>query len=176
MRWSPLPLLTVLLAGCGGGGAGKPRSKTVPADLDAHVALLEETPTDVVLAIAPVSGGTRELPPCRPAKPISVLDLHGTSDPIVAYTGRGPQRDGRVADVMARWARIDGCDAAATRSRARPRVTRFVWRGCDAGVRVEHLALERGGHAWPTRDSTNTVRFDAAETIWRFFARAEPRE
>ena len=35
---------------------------------------------DRILAIAPVSGGTRELPPCHPARPISVLDVHGTSD------------------------------------------------------------------------------------------------
>ena len=40
---------------------------------------------DRLLAIAPVSGGTRELPPCHPARPISILDTHGTSDQIVSY-------------------------------------------------------------------------------------------
>jgi polyhydroxybutyrate depolymerase len=34
---------------------------------------------DRLLAIAPVSGGTRQLPPCHPARPISIVDTHGTS-------------------------------------------------------------------------------------------------
>jgi polyhydroxybutyrate depolymerase len=64
---------------------------------------------DRLLAIGPVSGGIRDLPPCRPARPISVIDIHGTADPIVPYS--------LVRAVMQRWARRNGC-------RPRPRVTR----------------------------------------------------
>ena len=64
---------------------------------------------DRILAIAPVSGGTRDLPPCHPARPISVLDIHGTSDQIVSYRGRGADHDGRVPDVLADWAEREGC-------------------------------------------------------------------
>jgi polyhydroxybutyrate depolymerase len=125
---------------------------------------------DVVMAIAPVSGGTRELPPCHPARPISILDTHGTSDQIVSYHGRGPGHDGRVADVMAGWARREGCDA---RPRAR-RIDRFVvhleWPGCRDGVRVAHLRVEGGRHAWPPLGGPSGIGIDGAEEIWRFFA------
>jgi polyhydroxybutyrate depolymerase len=45
-------------------------------------------PAGRILAIAPVSGGTKDLPPCRPARPVCVLDMHSTSDRIVSLRGR----------------------------------------------------------------------------------------
>jgi polyhydroxybutyrate depolymerase len=125
---------------------------------------------DRVLAIAPVSGGTRELPPCHPSRPISILDLHGTSDPIVSYRGRGPQRDGRVRDVMAAWARREGCRPDPRARRLDPYVVRLDWPGCRAGVRVAHLRIEDGGHAWPPLGGPAGIGIDGAEVIWRFFA------
>ena len=70
--------------------------------------------------IAPVSGGTRQLPTCHPARPISILDTHGTSDQIVSYRGRGADHDGRVRDVMDDWARREGCRPAPARTSHRP--------------------------------------------------------
>ena len=75
---------------------------------------------DRILAIAPVSGGTRDLPPCHPARPISVLDIHGTSDQIVSYRGRGADHDGRVRDVMDDWARREGCRPRRARAASTP--------------------------------------------------------
>ncbi len=125
---------------------------------------------DRILAIAPVSGGTRELPPCHPARPISVLDTHGTSDQIVSYRGRGPDRDGRVRDVMAAWARREGCDARPRARRIDRYATRLEWRGCRGGVRVAHLRVEGGRHAWPPLGGPSGIGIDGAEEIWRFFA------
>jgi polyhydroxybutyrate depolymerase len=125
---------------------------------------------DVLLAIAPVSGGTRELPPCRPARAISILDTHGTSDQIVSYRGRGPDRDGRVRDVMAGWARREGCHAQPRARRIDPHVTRLDWTGCRDGVRVAHLRIEGGRHAWPPLGGPPGIGIDGAEEIWRFFA------
>jgi polyhydroxybutyrate depolymerase len=129
---------------------------------------------DRVLAIAPVSGGTRELPPCHPARPISILDTHGTSDQIVSYRGRGPAHDGRVRDVMAAWARREGCRPAPRARRVDPYVVRLDWLGCSAGVRVSHLRIEGGRHAWPPLGGPAGIGIDGAEEIWRFFA-ALPR-
>jgi polyhydroxybutyrate depolymerase len=125
---------------------------------------------DVVLAIAPVSGGTRELPPCHPARPISILDTHGTSDQIVSYRGRGPAHDGRVRDVMAAWARREGCDPTPRARRIDRFVVRLEWPGCRAGVRVAHLRVEGGRHAWPPLGGPTGIGIDGAEEIWRFFA------
>jgi polyhydroxybutyrate depolymerase len=125
---------------------------------------------DVLLAIAPVSGGTRQLPPCRPARAISILDTHGTSDRIVSYRGRGPDRDGRVREVMEGWARREGCRARPRARRIDAHVTRLEWPGCRAGVRVAHLRVEGGGHAWPPLGGPAGIGLDGAEEIWRFFA------
>ncbi|MEP6953136.1 MAG: PHB depolymerase family esterase [Solirubrobacteraceae bacterium] len=115
-----------------------------------------------ILAIAPVSGGTRRLPPCRQARPISVLDLHGTSDPIVSYRGVGP--------VMAGWARRQGCRAAARTRTVTRYVTRLDWPRCRGGVRVAHLRVQGGGHGWPPLGGPPGITLDGAEAIWRFFA------
>jgi polyhydroxybutyrate depolymerase len=125
---------------------------------------------DRLLAIAPVSGGTRQLPPCHPARPISILDTHGSSDRIVSYRGRGADRDGRVRDVMDGWARREGCRARPRARRIDPHVTRLEWPACDAGVRVAHLRVEGGGHAWPPLGGPPGIGIDGAEEIWRFFA------
>jgi polyhydroxybutyrate depolymerase len=129
---------------------------------------------DVLLAIAPVSGGTRQLPPCHPARPISILDVHGTSDQIVSYHGRGPDHDGRVPDVMADWARREGCSAHPRSRRIDRFVVRLEWPGCRGGVRVAHLRVEGGRHAWPPLGGPPGIGIDGAEEIWRFFA-ALPR-
>jgi polyhydroxybutyrate depolymerase len=130
---------------------------------------------DRVLAIAPVSGGTRKLPPCRPARPLSVLDFHGTSDPIVIYRGRGPDADGRVMDVMAGWARRNGCSPRPRRRRVMRAVVRFDWPGCRDGVRVAHIRVVGGGHAWPPIGGPPGVQLFADELIWRWFSSLQPR-
>jgi polyhydroxybutyrate depolymerase len=125
---------------------------------------------DRILAIAPVSGGTRELPPCHPARPISIIDTHGTSDQIVSYRGRGADHDGRVPDLMAAWARREGCRPHPRSRRIDPVVTRLEWTACRAGVRVAHLRIEGGRHAWPPLGGPSGIGIDGAEEIWRFFA------
>jgi polyhydroxybutyrate depolymerase len=132
----------------------------------------------MILAIAPVSGGTRMLPPCRPASPVSVLDVHGTADRIVAYRGRGADRDGRVVDVLAAWARREGCRPRPRARRIDPYVTRLEWPGCREGARVAHLRIEGGGHAWPGSATSNavagivgrtTMSISANDVMWAFF-------
>jgi polyhydroxybutyrate depolymerase len=125
---------------------------------------------DRVLAIAPVSGGTRRLPLCRPARAISILDTHGTSDRIVSYRGRGADHDGRVRDVMDAWARREGCRTRPRARRIDPHVTRLEWPGCRRGVRVARLRIEGGRHAWPPLGGPPGIGIDGAEEIWRFFA------
>src|SRR5436305_2185699 len=49
-----------------------------------------------IAAIAPVAGGYRSLAECRPDRPVSVLEIHGTSDPVVPYDGKPPDYRGNV--------------------------------------------------------------------------------
>jgi polyhydroxybutyrate depolymerase len=99
-------------------------------------------------AVVPVAAGYRALDPCPAKARASFLDIHGTADTVVPYNGKRPDRAGSVPRYTARWARRDGCE----RSRAttpRKLVTRFTYRGCDDGLRVERLRLSGTDHGWP---------------------------
>ena len=47
-------------------------------------------------AIAPVAGGYGTQPPCHPARPLAVLEVHGAADEVVPYAGKGAAHVGNV--------------------------------------------------------------------------------
>jgi polyhydroxybutyrate depolymerase len=96
---------------------------------------------------------------CAPARPISVLEVHGTSDPIVPYSG--------VPGFIAGWARRDGCASRSASQRTSALVTVFRWPGCHGGARVEHLRLTRGKHI-ELLPQLRAAGVDPAATAWRF--------
>jgi polyhydroxybutyrate depolymerase len=100
-------------------------------------------------AVVPVAAGYRALDPCPQNARASFLTIHGTADTVVPYNGRKPDRAGSVPRYTARWAKRDGCDARPRARRPRARVLRLVYRGCDAGLRVELLRLSGTDHGWP---------------------------
>lgn len=153
---------------------------------------------DLFAAIAPVAAtmpaelGAR----CRPARPVPVLLIHGTSDALVPYVG-GHARTGSMlrgaiwsADrSIAFWAAHNGCPGTPA-TRVLPdldptdgsRVIESDFRGCT-GAPAALLRVEGGGHTWPggvqilptaMLGSTNRD-IDASEAIWRFFKAASPR-
>jgi polyhydroxybutyrate depolymerase len=90
-----------------------------------------------------------------------VLEIHGTSDPIVPYSS--------VAGFIGAWAKLDGCTPGPRSSRVSAVVTRQRWRGCDGGAQVEHLRLARGKHI-ELLPELRTAGVDPARTLWRFLA------
>jgi polyhydroxybutyrate depolymerase len=126
--------------------------------------------------VAAVAGGYRALPPCRPERPLPVLEIHGTGDQVVPYGGRPPDYRGSVARWLAQWRRIDGCRGRADRLRPAPGVTEIAWRRCVAGTRVEHVRLNGAAHGWPggPRTEPPPAPFAATWRTWEFF-RSLPR-
>jgi polyhydroxybutyrate depolymerase len=108
---------------------------------------------DRVRAIVLVASGYEGLGPCEPSRPVSVFDVHGSSDKVVGYRG--------LRAFVATWARRDGCAARPTASREPERVTHVRWHGCAAGSRVEHLRVAGDTHGWPSLADANgpMVRF-----------------
>lgn len=107
---------------------------------------------------------------CRPSRPVSVLEIHGTADPIVPYRSNDPAGD--IFTFVTGWARRDGCAATQPRTvRVSATVTRFTWRGCPAGTRVEHLRLTGGRHI-ELLPQLRAAGVDPAAEAWRFLARA----
>ena len=120
---------------------------------------------DRLLAIFPVSAGTKRLPACPNARPVSVIDFHGTADPIAPYR--------TVMHAMRGWARRDGCDAQAVRTRIEKDTLRFEWRHCARGVRVVHYRLLGAEHNWPPLSSAFTSDVDATREIVRWLGRLQ---
>jgi polyhydroxybutyrate depolymerase len=70
---------------------------------------------DLVTAIAPVAGTLGVGTPCAPSKPVSVMAVHGTADPVVPYAGGVMNGRGGTSDIVSapalaeRWRAMDRC-------------------------------------------------------------------
>jgi polyhydroxybutyrate depolymerase len=128
--------------------------------------------SDVIAAVAPVAGGYSTLPDCTRQLRASLLEIHGTGDPIVPYGGHGPTHAGAAMPFVRAWAAGNGCGATPAQTHPVKDATRFDWPGCRSGTRVAHVRLAGFGHGWPGgpgpvfrgRDSS----FPANRVIWRF--------
>ncbi len=137
--------------------------------------LLACTMSDRIAAVAPVAG-TLAIEPCDVKRPVPVLSIHGTDDPIVPYGGfagaggaDGTSGDGENAalptdDVTAQvfdrldlkpvpeavglWAERNGCGGELPTEAIPPDVIHHVW-DCPEGAAVEHYEITGGGHTWP---------------------------
>jgi polyhydroxybutyrate depolymerase len=124
-------------------------------------------------AIAPVAGGYGTLPPCKPDRPVSVLEIHGTADPVVPYGGKGPDHSGRVGDYLEDWAHRDRCAGPRRRAVSADEV-RIDWRPCAQGTAVSHVEIIGGPHAWPGSSPAaagRPTRVSAAIDAYAFFRR-----
>jgi polyhydroxybutyrate depolymerase len=138
------------------------------------VALLGCTLGGRLTAIAPVAGGYSHQPPCRPSRPLSVLEIHGTADQVVPYFGprRRPSGNGLPPFVNG-WVARDGCARTPIVRAIAARTTAFSFTRCDDGVVVEHIRIVGGRHQWPGAnppDPGPPATICAACVVWRFFA------
>jgi polyhydroxybutyrate depolymerase len=95
---------------------------------------------------------------CRPKKPLPIVMLNGTADPLVPYGGGGVGFAGRRGIVWsaehtaAFLAEVNGCDGPATRPLATgapgeaTKVVRLDWSSRNSGRPVTLYRVEGGGH------------------------------
>ncbi len=145
-------------------------------------------------AVASVSGQMSQAisAACKPTRPISVLLVHGTADPIVPYDGGNMEGSTgnallSVAATAAFWEQADACpgggssvnklhDASPTDG---THVRREAHTGCAAGTEVTLYTVDQGGHTWPDGPQYDRVMIigkvshalDASAAIWEFLAR-----
>jgi polyhydroxybutyrate depolymerase len=102
---------------------------------------------DIITAVAPVAGvlGIAQTD-CRPTRPVPLLQIHGTADPLVPYDG-GLLGDS-VPDTMAAWARRNGCTAPPLEVFRQGEASCTTYRSCAAGAEVSLCRVEGGGHCW----------------------------
>lgn len=118
-------------------------------------------------AIAPVAGSLAAdaAPACAPARPLSVLLMAGTADPIVPFNGGNVRSFGGLgeggavigAPATARfWARADGCGGFSApqfpppaRTNDPTRLERLSATACPEGTAVQLIEIQGAGHVWP---------------------------
>jgi polyhydroxybutyrate depolymerase len=151
-----------------------------------------------IAAIASVAGSIPIAPktkqPIAPLfgkqQPVSILEIHGTADPIVKWEGGtvDGKKGGKVVsvtDAIARWVKLNGCSANPEIQQLPDvdpndgtRVKTQTYSECQRGTGVMLYAIEGGGHGWPglivnskTKIDKNLSRdLNATQAIWDFFA------
>jgi polyhydroxybutyrate depolymerase len=126
-----------------------------------------------IAAIAPVAGGYGVQPACRPSRPVSVLEIHGTNDRTVPYDHDGPSGEKGVWPFLAQWNGWDGCPRTPpVWRRLAPRALWVAKASCAGGSTVAHIKLLGGPHAWPTTKPAEDegVPFSARGAVWQFFS------
>ncbi|HWY19857.1 MAG TPA: PHB depolymerase family esterase [Candidatus Acidoferrum sp.] len=141
---------------------------------------------DRVAAIAVVGAAMPKTLNCIPSRPIPVLLINGTDDPIVHYDG-GRYKDGLLhllsaEDSAKEWARLNRCSEKPTESKL-PSLQKggrdtkvYLFDGCRENAQVALYAVKDGGHTWPGGEQYMSEKevgktsnaLNANETIWSF--------
>jgi polyhydroxybutyrate depolymerase len=113
---------------------------------------------DRVTAVVSLAGAaTADPAQCEPARPVSVLQIHGTSDRTILYEGGPSTRPYSSAEgTVALWRGLDGCASRADTSAPPidlesmldgPETTVTAYHeGCRAGTRAELWSIQDGSH------------------------------
>lgn len=126
-----------------------------------------------ITAIASVAGGSSLDAPCRPARPVSVLEMHGSDDSNLPYNGGGPNNVSPILQVVQRWVALDGC--VGDPDLAQSGITKSsTWGRCKSGSVVRLDTIVGGRHTWfgcsvPPCDPVPGEP-DANAEVWSFFS------
>lgn len=147
--------------------------------------------SDTFAAAAIVIASKPSLTDCSPARPISILIMNGTEDPLMPYEGGDVHFYGRklglvlsTDDTVGMWVGFNDCELPP-QSELLPdldpqdgtRIRLDVYPNCAAGTEVRLYSVQGGGHTWPggvqyvPRFVVGRVSHDlrSNRAIWNFF-------
>jgi polyhydroxybutyrate depolymerase len=129
--------------------------------------------SDRIAAAASVAGAL-VFDDCRPARPVSILEMHGTDDSVVPYAGDSAFPS--TTSTIQRWVTLDDCGGNPTQSVVGITKT-STWIGCRGGTVVRFDTVVGGPHTWFGRVDPNTLPGEpnATKVIWDFFQNLAPR-
>lgn len=140
-----------------------------------------------ITAVASVTGSMIQqlFNACNATHPTPVMQIHGTMDPTVPYTGNA-QGMMHIDTLVKRWAQFNNCDLTPTIT---PVPNTNLMDGCtaehqvygngDLGATAELFKVDGGAHTWPGAPITIGVTnqdFSASVEIWKFFRRYKLNE
>lgn len=134
---------------------------------------------------------------CRATRPVPLLLMNGTEDPLVPYNGgsvggrffsRGIAASTDATIAFWRKRNVCAANGAVTRLPNIDKtdgvtIVRTAWTACRTGAPVILYKLIGGGHTWPGKRPYLPARIigrssrdmDGTAAIWRFFASLPPR-
>jgi polyhydroxybutyrate depolymerase len=135
---------------------------------------------------------------CKPSRPLPILMMNGTADPLVPFEGgQVAGNRGAVIPVMETvdfWRRHDGCANNPELSQMPDRdpadgmrTDIFAWRRCSADSEVVFFRMNGAGHGLPGRSQSKAAiaeqlggkssnDFDSSEEAWKFVRRFSLKE
>jgi polyhydroxybutyrate depolymerase len=117
-----------------------------------------EHATEITAVVSLAGAAPYDPARCTPARPVSVVQIHGTADDTISFEGgsNAGQWYPSAAATVDHWRHLDGCADQATASAPAldlvsnlpgPETTVTSYRtGCRAGTRVELWTMTGGGH------------------------------
>jgi len=149
-----------------------------------------------IASVATVAGVFNP-PACDQERPVPLLAIHGTNDPVVPFDATGSNLGDilsldddavfallvgerlPIPEIIDRWAEVNGCATTVTTTAIGSDVERRDYDDCDASTAF--VIVTGGGHTWPgTTPQFETIvgptnqTFLASDMIWDWFA-AHPR-
>ncbi|HUP88418.1 MAG TPA: PHB depolymerase family esterase [Longimicrobiales bacterium] len=118
---------------------------------------------------------------CRDTKPVPVIAIHGTADPVVPYGGGrswiSPRNFPGIVGWMKSWAQRNGCDVQAKSSVVTNDVVKHAYPHCRNDAEVVLYEVKGGGHTWPGGEplpewfvGKTSTSIDATREMWDFFS------
>jgi len=143
---------------------------------------------DRIAAIAPVGAAMPKTMICLPSRPVPVVMINGTSDPLVPYDG-GTDHNLRlpvisVEDSAKAWAKINRCAEKSTQTKLPAHekggmeTKVHTYDDCQQGAQVVLYSVKNGGNTWPGGEQYEVEKqvgktsqdLNANETMWTFLA------
>jgi poly(3-hydroxybutyrate) depolymerase len=141
---------------------------------------------DRFAAVAAVGAAMPKTMICLPGRPVPILMINGTSDPVVPYGG-GTEHNLKlntlsVEDSAKAWAKINRCSEKPEKGKLSAKEkggmeTKIdTYTGCQQNAQVVLYSVKGGGNTWPggeQYEAENTIGktsadFDANEVLWNF--------
>jgi len=131
-------------------------------------------------------------PSCNPGRPVPAIYIHGTTDPLVPFTGgvmtAGGTAGGTVLShfqAIDKWVSINGCNSTPTTTDLLDiaadgtTIKQRVYSNGSGGSEVVSYVVLNGGHTWPQGYQylpeaivgKTSQDMNACEVIWSFFKR-----
>jgi polyhydroxybutyrate depolymerase len=141
---------------------------------------------DRIAAVAAVGAAMPKTMICLPSRPVPLVMINGTSDPVVPYGG-GTEHNMSLATVSVEdsakaWAKIDRCEEKPEKSKLSAREKGGMetkvdtYNGCQQNAAVVLYSVKGAGNTWPGGEQYEVEKtigktsqdLNANEVIWSF--------